>query len=164
MLLLSGRLPKCSCLKFASSLPTFKLLFWSLPVLLRPDLAGPSQPIPHPSPVAQVLLPMVADLLRAKPLSSWTPKNRLHPLLIVKNLPSSFPSPVTVILCSSLHHCCWPCLTMMGDCTAAWGGLLETIVGESTSPRTCSAGRSFQLSPKDKINLGSKLSLVSIRG
>ena len=103
VLLLSGRLPKCSCLKLISSVPTFKLLFCSLPVLLRPDLAGLSQPIPHPSTVAQVLLPMVADLLRANCLSSWTPKNPLHPLLIVKNLPS-FPSPVTVTLCSSWNH------------------------------------------------------------
>ena len=35
----------------------------------------------------QVLLPMVADLLRVQPLSSWTPKNHPHSLLMVKHLP-----------------------------------------------------------------------------
>ena len=91
----SGR-NKCCCYweaasmflsKPASSVPTFKLLFLVTACSFKTWAGGPSQLTTHPSAAPQVLLPMVADLLRVQPLSSWTPKNHPHSLLMVKHLP-----------------------------------------------------------------------------
>lgn len=104
------RLPACSCLNLLLQFPPSSSYSWSLPVLLRPELGGPSQPITHPSAAPQVLLPMVADLLRAHPLSSWTPKNHPHSLLMVKHLPKpSHPDPWLFLDCwlLALAWRCW---------------------------------------------------------
>lgn len=130
------RLSECSCLKLAPSVPTFKLLFWPLPVLLGPELEVPGNPSHTPHAAPQVLLPMAADL-RAHPLPPWTPKNHPHSLLMVKHLlkPSH---------CDPWLFWTAGCLPLPDGDEGLHSCLLETTVGESTSPKTCSAtGRSF---------------------